>query len=148
MNFEAGTTIARPAEDIWKYAADIARHTEWMTVTDAQLTSGNGEQAGARGRETMKLGPMTITADLEVVEADPGRRLRWRALPSAPFALDVVLDLTPDGADATRATYRSTVGLRGLWRLAAPFIAMEGREGVKRELRLLKERVEAAGVTA
>jgi uncharacterized membrane protein len=145
MNFEAVSTIARPAEDIWRYAADIGRHTQWMSVTEAQLTSGDGEQAGARGRETMTLGPMKITADLEVAEAEPARRLRWRTLPGASFDLDVILDLVPEGPAATRATYRSTVRLRGLWRLAAPLMAMEGREGVKRELRLLKERVEAGG---
>ena len=143
MKFEAAETIGRPAAEVWAYAADIPRHTEWMTVSEALLTSGDGERAGARGRETMTLGPMRITADLEVAEAEPGRRLRWRTLPSAPFDLDVVLDLAPDGAGATRASYRSTVHLRGLWRLAAPLIAMEGREGVKRELRRLKERMEA-----
>lgn len=148
MKFEAVETIGRPAAEIWAYAADIPRHTEWMTVTDAVVTSGSGECAGARGRETMNLGPMKITADLEVAEAEPGRRLRWRTLPSAPFDLDVALDLTPEGPASTRATYRSTVHLRGLWRLATPLIAMEGREGVKRELRRLKERVEAAGAVA
>lgn len=143
MKFAAGATIARPAAEIWEYAADIVRHTEWMTVTEAELTSGDGGHAGARGRETMNLGPLKITADLEVAEAEPGRRLRWRTLPGAPFDLDVVLELTPEGTAATRATYRSTVRLRGLWRLVAPLIAMEGREGVKRELRRLKERVES-----
>ena len=93
----------------------------------------------------MALGPLKIAADLEVAEAEPERRLRWRTLPGAPFDLDVVLDLTPEGPAATRATYRSTLHLRGRWRLAAPLLSMEGREGVKRELRRLKERVEAAG---
>lgn len=144
MEFQAALTIGRPAIEVWTYAADIARHTEWMTVTDAHVTSGNGERAGSRGRETMTLGPLRVTADVEVAEAEPGRRLRWRTLPGAPFDLEVVLDLTPDGPGATRAAYRSTVRLRGLWRLAAPLIAMEGREGVKRELRRLKDRVEAA----
>lgn len=148
MNFEAGATIARPADDIWKYAADIVRHTEWMTVTEAQVTSGDGEHVGARGRETMALGPMKITADLEVAEAEPGRRLRWRSLPGAPFDLEVTLELTPEGPATTRATYRSTVRLHRLWRLAAPLIAMEGREGVKRELRRLKEHVEGGARSA
>ncbi|MBM4407929.1 MAG: hypothetical protein FJ038_04860 [Chloroflexi bacterium] len=148
MKFEASATIGRTPAEVWTYAADIPRHTEWMTVTEAVLTSGDGERAGARGRETMQLGPMRITADLEVAEAEPGRRLRWRTLPGAPFDLVVVLDLAPDGPGATRASYRSIVGLRGLWRLAAPLVAMEGREGVKRELRRLKEKVEAASVVA
>lgn len=148
MEFQAALTIGRPAPEVWTYAADIARHTEWMMVTDALLTSGNGERAGARGRETMNLGPLKITADLEVAEAEPGRRLRWRTLRSAPFDVEVVLELTPDGSGATHAAYRSKVHLRGLWRLAAPLIAMEGREGVKRELRRLKERVEASGAAS
>ncbi|HEY7522793.1 MAG TPA: hypothetical protein VH720_03940 [Candidatus Limnocylindrales bacterium] len=39
--------IARPAQDVLAYAADIVRHAEWTTVTDARAVSGDGTQAGA-----------------------------------------------------------------------------------------------------
>jgi hypothetical protein len=49
-SFVAEQTIARSAQDVWTYAADIVRHTEWMTVTDAGIVHGDGTQVGARGR--------------------------------------------------------------------------------------------------
>ena len=142
MKFEAELTIARPAHEVWAYAADIARHPDWMNVTDAIVTSGDGSQVGARGWEGMSFGPFHFKVGFEVTEAEPGRRIRWQTTGGAPFDGNLVLDLAPEGPSATRATYRSTLVLRGLWRLAAPLIKMEGRAGLPRELRRLKTQVE------
>lgn len=56
----------------------------------------------------------------------------------APFYGDVALDLAPVGPDSTRATYGACLQMRGLWRLPAPLIAMEGKAGQARELQRLK----------
>jgi len=146
MKVESELKIARPALEVWTYAADVARHPDWMTVTDARVTSGDGVRVGSRGREGMNLGPVHFDVDFEVAEAEPGRRILWRSVGGAPFGLEVALDLAPDGPTATHATYSSSVELRGLWRLAGPLVRMEARAGVARQLRKLKERVEASSV--
>ena len=46
-------TIERAATDIWAYAADIVRHPEWMSVTDAAILRGVGSEVGSRGRERL-----------------------------------------------------------------------------------------------
>ena len=33
IRFETEQTIERPADEVWAYAADVARHPEWMGVT-------------------------------------------------------------------------------------------------------------------
>lgn len=144
----AEQTIARSAQDVWTYAADIVRHKEWMTVTDARVVSGDGTQAGARGRERMRFGPFGWDVEFEVVDATPGRRIAWKSVSGAPFDLEVTLDLEPTGLASTKATYGADIRLHGLWRLLSPMLAMEAKAGPGRELQRLKRQVEAAQVMA
>ncbi len=137
-------TIARSAEDIWTYAADTLRHPEWMSVTDARIVRGHGGEVGARGREHLAFGPFRWDAEFEVVEAVPGRRIVWRAVAGVPFQADLALDLVSLGPTSTRATYRLAFQMRGLWRLLTPLVAMDSKAGPARELRRLKENIEAA----
>lgn len=137
-------TIERAAADIWTYAADIVRHAEWMTVTDAAVLSGVGSEVGARGRGRLGFGPFKWDVEFEVAEAVPGRRLVWRSVTGAPFDAAISLDLAPSGPNSTHATYSAEIQLHGLWRLLTPVIAAEGKAGPERELRRLKENLEAA----
>jgi uncharacterized membrane protein len=144
----AEQTIARSAQDVWTYAADIVRHAEWMTVTDARIVRGDGTRTGARGRERMRFGPFGWDVEFEVAEADPGRRIAWKSVSGAPFDLEVTLDLEPLDLTSTKATYAADIRLHGLWRLLSPIVAMEAKAGPARELQRLKTQVEAAAVMA
>lgn len=144
----AEQTIERSAAEVWTYAADIVRHPEWMTVTDARTVRGDGSQVGARGRERMRFGPFGWDVEFEVVDAEPGRRIAWKSISGAPFDLEVTLDLDPIGPDSTKATYAADIRLHGLWRLLSPMLAMEAKAGPARELQRLKTQVEAAPAMA
>ena len=146
--FVTEQTIARPAQEIWLYAADIVRHPEWMTVTDARVVRGPGTQTGSRGRERMRFGPFGWDVEFEVADAEPGRRIVWKAVSGAPFDLEVALDLDPLGPTSTKAKYAADIRLHGWWRLLAPMVAIEGRAGPARELQRLKDHVEASPITA
>lgn len=148
IRFETQQTIARSAQDVWSYAADILRHPDWMAVTDARVVNVQGTEAGARGRERLRFGPFQWDVEFEVAEAQPGRRIVWRSVGGAPFKLEVALDLEPLEAASTRATYRAGIQLHGLWRLLTPFVAMEGSASPARELQRLKEQVEVAPAMA
>ncbi len=87
--------IERSAQDVWVYAADIVRHPDWMTVTDARIVRGDGTQVGSRGRERLRFGPFGWDVEFEVAEAEPGRRIAWKSVHGAPFDLTVWLDLEP-----------------------------------------------------
>ena len=136
--------IERSAHDVWAYAADIVRHAEWMTVTDARVVRGDGARVGARGRERMRFGPFGWDVEFEVAEAEPGRKIAWRSLKGAPFDLEVTLDLEPVGLASTKARYGADIRLHGVWRLLSPMVAMEAKAGPARELQRLKTQVEAA----
>jgi uncharacterized membrane protein len=144
----AEQTIARSALDVWTYAADIVRHAEWMTITDARIVRGDGTQVGARGRERLRFGPFGWDVEFEVVDAKPGRRIAWKSVSGAPFDLAVTLDLESMGPASTKATYGADIQLYGLWRLLSPMVAMEAKAGPARELQRLKAQVEAAPIMA
>lgn len=146
--FSTQQTIARSPDDVWTYAADILRHPEWMSVSDARILEGPGTRAGARGRERMRLGPFAWDVEFEVTEAVPGRRIVWETVEGAPFDLAVSLDLEPVSATSTRARYGADVRLRGLWRLLGPIVAMETKAGPARELGRLKAQLEEVSLDA
>ena len=141
-------TIERPAAEIWAYAADVVRHPEWMTVTDARLMRGTGADVGSRGRERMAMGPFKWDAEFEVAEAVPARRIVWRSVAGVPFDIEISLDLDAAGPTSTLATYGAAIQPHGLWRLLSPMLAAEGKAGPERELRRLKENVERSAGTA
>lgn len=146
--FVTEQTIARSADAVWTYAADVVRHADWMTITDPRIIAGNGTQVGDRGRERMRFGPFGWDVGFEVAEATPGRRIVWKAVDGAPFDLAVSLDLEPVGPTVTRARYGADIRLHGLWRLLGPIVAMEGKSGPERELNRLKAQVEeTSGMT-
>ena len=144
----AEQVIERSAQDVWAYAADILRHAEWMTVTDARIVQGDGTQVGARGRERVRFGPFGWDGEFEVSEAEPGRRIVWRSVQGVPFDLTVTLDLEPTGPASTKARYGADIRLHGLWRLLSPMVAMEAKAGPARELSRLKAQVESAPAIA
>jgi uncharacterized protein YndB with AHSA1/START domain len=146
--FEAEATIDRSPDEIWTYAADILRHPDWMTVADARVLRGEGTETGASGHERLILGPFKWDVEFEVVEAEPGSRLVWRAVNDPHFDFEVGLTLEPSAGGTTRANYHAAVRMRGSWRLLAPLLAMEGSAGVRRELGRLKTNVEATPAMA
>ena len=136
--------IERSAQDVWVFAADIVRHPDWMTVTDARVVRGEGTQVGTRGRERLRFGPFGWDVEFEVAEAEPGRRIAWKSIDGAPFDLTVWLDLEPIGPASTKASYGADIRLHGVWRLLSPMVAMEANAGPARESSRLKAQVEAA----
>lgn len=137
------TTIARPAGEVWEVAADILRHPQWMTVETAERLHGDGSHTGDRGRERVRMGPLAFNAEFEVVAADPGRRIVWRAGAGAPYDGDLSLELESLGPAMTRATYGGSAQMRGLLRLFEPLMKGEAQNGPATELRKLKELVES-----
>ena len=142
IRFETEQTIARSADDVWAYAADVLRHPEWMGVTDARIIRGTGTDVGSHALERVRLGPRSVDVEFLVSESIPGRRIAWRAVGGSPLSGDVALDLEALGPERTQAIWSGSVGLRGLWRVIGPLMAAEVKAGEAAELRRLKENLE------
>jgi uncharacterized membrane protein len=148
ITFRAEETIERPATEIWAVAVDVARHPEWMAVTESVPVSGDTTKPGGRSRQTMRMGPLRFRYEFEVTRAEPGRSVAWRVVGRSSLQAEVSLDLTPISANSTRAVYSGTMGFTGALRLLQPLIAAEAQAGEARELRKLKALVEGSPVAA
>jgi hypothetical protein len=109
-----------------------------MNVMSAEIRSGSSTQVGSRAVERVRMGPRHFDVELEVAEAEPGRRAAWRIVGGGPLTGDVVLDLAPTADRGTRATWSGNFGLTGLWRLLEPLMARELAAGEADELRRLR----------
>lgn len=145
--FQADAMIDRPVDVVWSYAADITRHPEWMASSDARVLGGDGTAVGARGKERVHLGPVSMDIEFEVAEAEPGQQITWRAVDGRFHRYEFGLALEPGVGATSRATYHGDVALRGAWRVLGPLIALEGPSAIRRELQRLKERVESLPAT-
>jgi hypothetical protein len=67
IEVRAQLTIDRPVDQVWSYAAEIAR--QWMTVTSAECLQGTGSQIG--GRERIRFRSWASNAGLTVVAPIP-----------------------------------------------------------------------------
>ena len=143
VKFESEQQIARPADEVWAYAADIPRHPEWMGVADARIIDGRPTEAGARAVATMRLGPRRYQLEYVVARAEPGRRIAWSILGGGPLRGEVVLELDADATGGTRARYHGELHTTGAWRVLEPVLAGEIRSGEAMELRRLKTRLES-----
>ena len=121
ITFETEQTIER-RHGVWAYAADIARHPEWMGVIDAAVLRGVGPGVGSRGRSAWPSGRSSGTWNSRSPRR-PGRRIVWRSISGAPFELEVSLDSLPPGqldpgdirgeASASTAVATARAGDRG-----------------------------------
>jgi uncharacterized membrane protein len=133
-------TIARAPADVFAFLADGTNGPKWRSgVLDVSLKSGHGH--GAVYQQGVK-GPFgrRVSADYEITEHEPGRRLAFRAV-SGPVRPEGSYELEPvEGG--TRVTFSLRCAPSGLKKLMTPMVAKTMRSEVAHldELRRVLER--------
>ena len=76
MGIEVKIDIPASQQEVWDFAADLARNVEWMVDAETiTFTSDQTEGVGTTFDCVTKLGPLQTTDRIEVVEWDPPRTL-------------------------------------------------------------------------
>ncbi|HEY3009955.1 MAG TPA: SRPBCC family protein [Micromonosporaceae bacterium] len=101
--------IAAPTESVWEVVSDVRRLSGWFAgVNRAQLISGSGY--GRRQRMYGRWGRQRFELDADVIAYRPPTLIAWwhvveriegRVAPRYARAVEVHVELTPDGDDAT-----------------------------------------------
>ena len=86
------------------------------------------------------MGPRTVRMAWTVVELAPGRRVAW-ALDGDPWHGGGSYSVAPAGG-GTIVTAELTVRLHGIMRAAEPLLWLQFRNGLRNDLRRLKQRME------
>jgi uncharacterized protein YndB with AHSA1/START domain len=143
----ASTEVGRPAAEVFAYATDPARFSEWQKgVVDGHMDGlGNGTQelaVGAKCVTTRRIGGANRPATSELVHIDPPRTWGVRGL-DGPIraAVDVVVQPVTDAR--SRLTISVDFTGRGIGKVLVPLVVRrQARKEMPDNLAALKRRME------
>jgi uncharacterized protein YndB with AHSA1/START domain len=113
-------TTAKPRSEVFAYLADFTSVSEWDPgITAADRTSGDGG-VGSIYEVVATFSGREIPMNYEVLEVAPPERVVLRGSASSVEALDTIECFDHDGG--TRVVYSADFRLKGMMRLAEPFL--------------------------
>ena len=135
-------SIARPPDEVWRAIADYSFDLQWRNgLTDMTPDPPGGPEPGTKVHEVVHNMGRDYVADTVVSDVDPGTSYRF----SGDGTIGGVAggrSVRPDGAGAV-FTYDIELTPTGGTRLLGPLLGPIARSGLKKDLRKLKELLEA-----
>ena len=137
------TVIARPPDQVARYAADPSNAPEWyVNIESIDWKSEPRVEVGARMAFVAHFLGKRIAYTYEIVELVPAERLVMRTA-EGPFPMETTYTWEPAGDGGTRMTLRNRGEPRGFSRLVAPLMARAMRRANTKDLARLKQLLEA-----
>jgi carbon monoxide dehydrogenase subunit G len=115
-------TVNRPLEEAFAYVADFTTVSEWDPgVSGSTQTAGNGPGVGATYRVTAVFNGRELPMTYHMSAYEPPARVTLRGEGSTVTAVD---DITfkDRGDGTTQIDYMADLRMKGLLRLAEPFL--------------------------
>jgi uncharacterized protein YndB with AHSA1/START domain len=144
----ASTEVERPAAEVFAYATDPTRFSEWQRgVVDGHMegtADGTGSPAvGTLCRTTRRIGGASRPVTSELVHIDPPRTWGVRGT-GGPIRAAVDLVVEPITNSSSRLTI--TVGFtgHGIGKVLVPLVSREARKEMPDNVAALKHRLEAS----
>ena len=135
VRVEHTVEIARPAEDVFAFLADVSRVPEWQRSAVESRADGPLAE-GVRIHERRHFLGHDERTELEVTAFEPGRRLALRTLRGpVKLTIDHVLN-EQDGQTTLHVTAQGRA--HGLLRLAGPAVTAKARQEMRRDFERLK----------
>lgn len=109
--------IRVPPDRVWEDVGDLAKWPSWVRGLERfEVVKGAGQEAGSVARARVEAGFRAIDFDIQVVEALPGFRLRYRIIggPQDGVTPEILLQAAEDGR-ATRVRWTESHTPPGLW---------------------------------
>lgn len=132
---------SKSPQEVYEYLVDFERHPEWRyDVLESKLVEGGKGRAGARYRQKIKPGRKEMEANVELTEADPGRRVGFRTLDEGPVTASGTYDIRDTGS-GTELVNDVAIEAHGFVRLFEPFMGRQLRKTAKRYEDALAERL-------
>jgi uncharacterized membrane protein len=139
--------IERPAEDVFAYLDDLARHGEWQeAIVSTRVLTDGPVGVGTRAVDTRRVGgSRTQDSTYEIVEHDPPRSSVFRGIdgPVRPVGKVTVEAL---GEGRSRVTVDIDLKGHGLvGAVLAPIARSQARKQIPKDQETLKRLLESAG---
>ncbi|WP_040806639.1 SRPBCC family protein [Nocardia concava] len=135
--------IARPRDRVAEFVMNPTNATDWYrNIASVDVQSDGPFGVGSRMAFQARFLGQSLAYTYEVVEYEPGRRLVMRTADGPfPMETDYSFEDTADGG--TRVTLRNRGEPAGFSRVAAILMEPAMRSANRKDLRLLKEILEA-----
>ncbi len=109
--------IRVPPARVWEDVGDLAKWPSWVRGQERfEVVKGAGREVGSVARVRVDTGFRSIDFDVQIVEALPGFRLRYRIIggPQNGVTSEILLQSAEDGR-ATRVRWTESHAPPGLW---------------------------------
>ena len=135
--------VARPRPEVAGYAADPGNATAWYeNIESAELRTEPPLAEGSRIAFVARFLGRRLTYTYEVTELVPDVRLVMRTA-DGPFPMETTYEWTDTAGGGTRMTLRNRGEPSGFSKVAAPMMAAAMRRANEKDVRRLKELLEA-----
>jgi uncharacterized membrane protein len=135
--------IARPRDEVARYASDPANAPEWYeNIASVEWRSEPPLAVGSQLAFVASFLGRRLEYTYEVRELESGRRLVM-ATADGPFAMETTYTWTDAPGGETRMTLRNRGEPSGFSRVAAPVLVAAMRRANRKDLERLKQIVEA-----
>jgi hypothetical protein len=139
------TEVNRPAGDVFAYATDPTRFSEWQKgVIDGQIDESGISNVGARCLTTRRVGFANRSFISELAHIDPPKTWGLRGIEGP---IRAIVDVAVEAVSDTRSRLTITVDFegRGIGKLLVPLVVRrEARKEMPTNLATLKQRLEGA----
>jgi uncharacterized protein YndB with AHSA1/START domain len=140
----AATEIDRPAAEVFTYATDPTRFSQWQKgVVDGHLDQADTPRVGARCLTTRRIGGANRPATSQLTHIDPPKTWGVRGI-DGPIRATV--DLTVEALTETRSRLTIAVDFEGhgIGKILVPLLVRrEAQKEMPANLAMLKQRLEA-----
>jgi hypothetical protein len=135
--------IHRPAEEVFAYATDPSRFSEWQKgVVSGHMESAGAPKVGDRCHTTRRIGFSNRPDTSELVRFDPPRQWGVRGL-AGPIRAMVDVTVEPLSEASARLTIALEFEGHGIGRLLVPLVVeRQAQREMPVNLAALKERLE------
>jgi len=137
------TTVARPRDEVAAYATDPDNATEWYeNIKAVHWRSPRPLAVGSRVAFVAAFLGRRLEYTYEIRELVPGERLVMSTA-EGPFPMETTYTFADAGPGATRMTLRNRGEPAGFAKVAAPVMAAAMRRANGKDLKRIKEILEA-----
>ena len=135
--------VERPAEEVFSYATDPSRFSEWQQgVVSGVMESKGAPAVGDHCHTTRRIGGSERPATSELVRFDPPRAWAVRGI-DGPIRAQVDLSVEPLADQRSRLTITVAFEGHGIGKVLVPLVVRrQARSEMPGNLAKLKERIE------